>query len=371
MVAAALLLAPFDSAPAQTNTGVTAKAAAGSESPGIPRFDLGSALFDFGRIKQGEVVKHDFVFTNTGTAILEITSVKPGCGCTTAGTWDSKVEPGKTGSIPLQFNSSGFGGPVSKSATVTCNDPIRSNLVLQLSGTIWKPIDITPTMAVFNVPGEGQTNETKVVRIVSNVEEPIEISDLRSSQGSIKPELKTLKSGKEFELHLTATPPFEASLMAQISMKTSSTQAPALTVTAYVNTAPVITVMPPQMVVAPGQSTNPAVSPVVIRNNGTNALVLSDAQVNIPGAEAHVQEVEPGRRFNLSVTLPPGFDIPPGQFVQVALKSNHPRYPLIKVPVIRSQPSTPGPVPPASPERISTTKRIVPTRVAAPVTSRQ
>src|SRR5512139_65387 len=116
-----------------------------------PKISFDATAFNFGRAKSGETIKHDFIFTNSGNAALEITEVKLGCGCTTAGAWDKKVEPGKTGVIPLQFNSIGFGGQVAKSATVTCNDPVRSNLFLQITGTVWKPIDITPQMAVFNV----------------------------------------------------------------------------------------------------------------------------------------------------------------------------------------------------------------------------
>ena len=117
-----------------------------------PRIQFAETVYDFGKVKGGEVVKHSFVFTNTGSATLEIIEVKPGCGCTTAGTWDKMIEPGKTGSIPLQFNSAGFGGAVSKSATVKCNDAARSNVVLQLNGTVWKPIDLTHATAFFNFP---------------------------------------------------------------------------------------------------------------------------------------------------------------------------------------------------------------------------
>lgn len=80
------------------------------EQRGAPKIQFDSTTFNFGRVKSGEIVKHSFVFTNSGTATLEIMDVKTGCGCTTAGAWDKKVEPGKTGIIPLQFNSTGFGG---------------------------------------------------------------------------------------------------------------------------------------------------------------------------------------------------------------------------------------------------------------------
>ena len=88
-----------------------------------PKIKFANTVHDFGRISGGDITKCDFVFTNVGDKTLEITDVRPGCGCTTAGAWTRQVEPGKTGTIPLQFNSANFHGAVTKTATVTCNDP--------------------------------------------------------------------------------------------------------------------------------------------------------------------------------------------------------------------------------------------------------
>ena len=39
-------------------------------------------------------------------------------------------------------------------------------------------IDVTPPLAMFNLSSEIQTNESRVVRIVSNLEEPLGLSDM-------------------------------------------------------------------------------------------------------------------------------------------------------------------------------------------------
>lgn len=44
------------------------------EAPNI-RFD--TPVYDFGRVRAGQPIKHDFWFTNTGTGPLEILRVKP------------------------------------------------------------------------------------------------------------------------------------------------------------------------------------------------------------------------------------------------------------------------------------------------------
>jgi hypothetical protein len=147
-------------------------------------------------VDSGTVVKHAFVFTNTGTDALELLNVRPGCGCTTAGTWDKRVEPGQTGSIPLQLNTAGFGGSIAKSATVTCNVPGQSNILLQMRATIWRPIDLSPQSAYFSLASDATTNEVRVLRIVNNLETPITLANPECSHPVFQTELKTSSPGR-------------------------------------------------------------------------------------------------------------------------------------------------------------------------------
>ena len=94
---------------AQPTSAPPAAAAASTNALG-PRIQFATPVYDFGRVKAGEPVKYTYVFTNTGDRLLIINSVQPGCGCTTAGEWTKQVEPGKTGSIPIQFNTAGYNG---------------------------------------------------------------------------------------------------------------------------------------------------------------------------------------------------------------------------------------------------------------------
>src|SRR2546425_2503866 len=90
---------------AQTKDGSATPGATGAPPEGAaPKIQFAEIAYDFGKVNSGVAVKHVFVFTNIGKATLQIIDVRPGCGCTTAGTWDKQVEPGKTGSIPLEFN---------------------------------------------------------------------------------------------------------------------------------------------------------------------------------------------------------------------------------------------------------------------------
>jgi hypothetical protein len=340
---------------------------AGPQNNGTPKIDFDATVFNFGKLKHGDVVKHEFTFTNSGATTLQIIDVKPGCGCTTAGAWDKQVEPGKTGKIPLQFNSTGFSGQVGKSAVVTCNDPANTNLILQLSGTVWKPIDVTPAMASFNLLEEFPTNETKTLRIVNNLEEPITLSDLKSTNPAFKTDLKEVKPGREFELLVTAPAPVtNTTAYATISLKTSSTQAPMVSIGAYLIVQQAVTVSPSQITLPAGPLASPTTSYITIRNNSTNLLSISNPAIDIPAVNLKLQEAQPGRLFTIAATFPAGFEAPAGQTLQFTAKTSNPKVPTISVPIValRSNPGhqvgavniqQPGGPQPASPIKQSAT----------------
>lgn len=358
-----LAAAEFQSQP----TGVPAGAGSAADNRPAPKIQFSSVAYDFGKVKQGEVIKHDFIFTNVGASTLEITDVKPGCGCTTAGSWDKKVEPGKTGSIPLQFNSSGFGGSVSKSAIVTCNDPSQATLSLTLNGTVWKPIDMTPSVAMFQVDSEDQTNQTKVLRIVSNVEEPVRISDVRSTNPQFKTELKELKPGKEFELAVSIVPPFtNVSAFANISLTTSSLLSSNLTVSAYVTVQQPVTVAPPQIMLPAGPLVNAYTSTVTIYYRGTNSLKVSEPALSIPEATTTVKEVQPGKMYTLLTVFPAGFQANSAQRMELTAKTDHPKHPVLKVPIYQTVAAKPAAAPTGTPalqpQNVPASQRSVPVR---------
>ena len=77
--------------------------------------------FDFGKIKQGDVVKHNFEFKNDGDNPLVITSASASCGCTVPQYPKDPVAPGEKGIIEVQFNSTGKVGPQNKTVTIIAN----------------------------------------------------------------------------------------------------------------------------------------------------------------------------------------------------------------------------------------------------------
>jgi Protein of unknown function (DUF1573) len=91
--------------------------------------------FDFGVVDEGDVVKHAFKFTNTGSEPLLITNCKGSCGCTVP-TWPREpIAPGGTGEIKVEFNTKGKPGNQSKRVTVTANTA-PTETYIEVSGEV-------------------------------------------------------------------------------------------------------------------------------------------------------------------------------------------------------------------------------------------
>jgi Protein of unknown function (DUF1573) len=88
---------------------------------------IDTQVFDFGKIKQGVPVTHEFSFTNKGKVPMIITNAQPSCGCTIPAWTKDPIPPGGTGFVKATFNAAAPGA-FDKSVTVTAN--VESGVVM-------------------------------------------------------------------------------------------------------------------------------------------------------------------------------------------------------------------------------------------------
>lgn len=79
-------------------------------------------LWDFGKIKQGEIVKHTFILKNNGTKAFSISQVNTSCGCTASEAKKKKLNPAESTEIQVSFNSKGYLGPIKQFIYVNTDD---------------------------------------------------------------------------------------------------------------------------------------------------------------------------------------------------------------------------------------------------------
>lgn len=307
----------------------------GAPAPaGKPGIKFAQTVFDFQRVIGGESVRHDFYFTNVGTAPLRITSVNATCGCTTAGEWTREVAPGATGVIPLKFNSGNFSGAVTKTATVGCNDPASASVTLQIKGTVWRPIEVAPTLAMLNVNSELVSNATATVRITNHATQPLEVFEPVSNNPQFSAEIRTNAPGKLYEVVIHTVPPLNiTNPHGLINLRTSSTNNPTIGISAMCVVQPSIMINPPRLVVTEAQRQGEFTAVVNLRNGMNRPLKLTDATVNVAGAKVTLREVEPNRSFEAKVVLPPGAEVG-NAAAELSVKSNFADYDVVHVPIL-------------------------------------
>jgi hypothetical protein len=331
-----------------------------------PHIEFAEPVHDFGEIAAGSVVKHTFKFSNTGSSTLEVTKVNTSCGCTTTGDWDRVVEPGEEGAISIEFAAGSVSGKTRKNLTVISNDPRKPLYMLQITANVWTPIEVKPRSLVFQYDSASPTGETKVVKIKSNLKEPLVLSAPEWSQEAFDVKLEEVVAGKEFALKIRTLPPVgKGTLSAPIRVRTSLTNPASLSVHAMAVERQPLMVSPRRIFLPAQPLTNETRSVVTIRGLSVNPLALSEAAINVPGVEVKLEEVQPGRLFRLTPVFPEGFHLQSTQRVELSVKTSDPRRPRVWVPVV---PRIPGRaitrvVPPANSRRsVQSSPRVVPSR---------
>ncbi|MGY2131989.1 DUF1573 domain-containing protein [Hymenobacter sp. HD11105] len=131
ILALSLSLAGFA---AQAQTAAVQPANAQQKVAG-PQIQFEEMKYDFGSVKQGEVVEHVFKFKNAGTAPLVISNIGTTCGCTVPAWTKEPIMPGKSGTVTAKFNTAGKMGVQNKVLTVESNSA-GGNAMVSLVGEV-------------------------------------------------------------------------------------------------------------------------------------------------------------------------------------------------------------------------------------------
>jgi hypothetical protein len=78
--------------------------------------------WDFGKVKEGEVLKHNFVLKNKTNKDLTIEKINTSCGCTVSKVKKKKLSPQKSTIVEVKFNTKGYSGTTTQFIYVNTND---------------------------------------------------------------------------------------------------------------------------------------------------------------------------------------------------------------------------------------------------------
>ena len=106
-----------------------------NENLSQPIVEILDPEFNFGEIKQGEKVSHNYKIKNIGNSDLLISSAKGSCGCTVPEWPKDPIKPGKEANIKVTFDSKGKKGKQAKRVTLMTN-AIPNVKILTIKGNI-------------------------------------------------------------------------------------------------------------------------------------------------------------------------------------------------------------------------------------------
>lgn len=305
-----------------------------------PVADFPEKVKDFGLVVKGEKIRATFEVRNTGTAPLEISQVRPTCGCTVAD-FDRTVPPGGKGKIVAEVDTTDFTGPISKAVLVYTNDPAMPSMTLVVKADVQAFIDVVPRSFVrFNVL-QGEAAEEKVVLVPS---QPVDFKVLAVETGTApvtatfrKLEGSELIQGRnqpqwEVSFKVPANAP-EGPVNQKVTVKTTAEKSPNVTVTLTGVVRPIIQVVPPTVDLGTVPNDAPVGRALLLINNRQNHdLQIANAKVSSELFSAEVTPLQPGQRYQVAVTLKAG--APKGTHkTTLVIETNDPAKPRVEVPL--------------------------------------
>jgi hypothetical protein len=103
---------------------------------GKSRLVFEKEMYNFGDIKEGDIVGKFIHFKNEGNGTLTIKSVEGSCDCLDFKYSDKQVLPNEEGKIEVIFDSNGFHGRQVKFLKVVSNDSISVTKELMIFATV-------------------------------------------------------------------------------------------------------------------------------------------------------------------------------------------------------------------------------------------
>ncbi len=305
-----------------------------------PVADFVQKVIDFGPVAKGEKLNAVFEVRNTGQAPLEITQVRPTCGCTVA-SFDKTIPPGGTGKINAEVDTSAFLGPISKAIIVFTNDPQARNASIVVKADVKAFIEALPRSLLRLNVLQGEPASDKVVLVASDGS-TFKVTSVEAPEGPYQIKFRELGQGERLgnysgsQWEVVVTVPADAKdgmLNHKLTVKTDSPKAPEVPLTVSGLVRPIIQVVPGEIAFGTVPNDAPVGRSVVLINNRQGSeLKIEKVEIGEPFT-TEVVALQAGQRFQVAVTLPAG--TAKGRTLKTTLKiaTNDPTRSLIEIPV--------------------------------------
>ncbi len=302
-----------------------------------PILSIDELVHDFGVTWVGPKLNHTFKLTNKGTKPLNITKVRPSCGCTVKGQHPKVIAPGETGSFPFAIDSNKLRGKYQKAITVTSDDPINGEVRLQLKGECKRYVDIMPAAANFGRVYGGEASK-RVLNVTNNTDKPLELELDVPADSPFQYKLVEVDPGQKYEIEVSvAGVKATGSIRSAAVLKTNVPSQKEIKVAATATVPKRLDVVPatlslPQSANAGASAKKPTTRIVRFSNYGSSPAKVLSATIDDPKVTVTVAERKPGKNYDLRVEFPAAYQ-PPATGRTLTIKTDDKEFPELKVPI--------------------------------------
>jgi hypothetical protein len=294
---------------------------------------------DFGVVPKGEKVVHDFMIRNEGDLPLEITEVRPACGCTVVD-YDKTIAPGKTGKVHAEVDTSTFNGAVAKSVAVFTNDTDHAMIELTVRAKVEPYISVRPGYARYIVVQQEAQAGTITQTLwapdgtpfdVVSVESPFPF--LKTSFREAKPEERIPDiQGKQWRVDMMLAnddaPIGPLADHVRVVTTHPKQKIVAIPVSGFVR--PVLAVTPPSADFGTVELREPLNKTLNVRNFATEPIKVTGVESSLPGLKTKIEPLQEGREYLVRVTFAP--DMAKGPFDgKLTIRTDSQKTPVIEV----------------------------------------
>jgi hypothetical protein len=184
----------------------------------------GGDTYDWGKINpKGAPLTARIKIFNKGNQTLNISEVKPGCGCTTAPLDKNVIKPNDFATLNVTLNVHNDGA-VTKTISIKSNDMKNPKKTLFIKADIMNSISVSQKYISFSNLMNGKES-VATVKIKNNTNKPVKIIDIKVDPAKIKINLKKnsiLPANKEFILEVSYIPNNSINFNGNINIQTNN-----------------------------------------------------------------------------------------------------------------------------------------------------
>jgi len=198
---------------------------------------VGGDTYNWGQVKpSANPLKGTLKLKNAGNQPLEIKSVKPSCGCTATKLDKEILQPGEVASVDVSLNIGTATGQVTKTITISSNDPNNETKIVWLKAEVVRAIMLSMPYIAFTDLNIGKES-TASITVKNNSSENVTFFGFEGTAGlAVTPKGKLeLKPGEEFKLSATLVPDKEGYYSGTVKFSTSHPDFPSVEVPVYGN----------------------------------------------------------------------------------------------------------------------------------------